>query len=907
MLTLVSHCLLIFLSVRFSYAQSVPSDARYLALQSAANVTNPQIDTVSQLAVPEGYTAAPWYPTPHGGSTPEWAASYAKAAKLVANMTLAEKTNITTGTGYFMGRCVGNTGSADRVGFPQLCLQDGPLGVRNTEGVTAFPAGITVGATWNKKLMYARGAALGEEFRGKGINIHLGPSVGALGRKPRGGRNWEGFGSDPVLQGIAARETVIGIQDQGVIATIKHWIANEQEMFRMYNPFQPGYSSNVDDRTMHELYMWPFAEAIRANVGAVMSAYNAVNGSAATQNSYLINNLLKDELGFQGFMMSDWLAQVSGVATALSGLDMTMPGDPTIPLLGDAWWAFHLTEAVLNGTVPMDRLNDMATRIVATWYKLGQDQEYPTPNFSSWSDDAEGALHPGALISPTGVINEFVDVQADHAIVARAVAAEAVTLLKNVRNTLPLVSSVSLAVFGSAADENPDGINDCADKGCNKGTLTMGWGSGSASLPYLDTPIGALRRRGGNVTEHLTDKFPSGINASEDVALVFITADSGENYITVEGNPGDRTSAGLHAWHNGDELVKKAAEAYDTVVVVVQTVGPILMEEWHDLPSVKAIVFQHLPGQEAGESLTSILYGDESPSGHLPYSITRAESDLPDSVDLVYFQFGQPQDTFSERHYIDYRYLDAHDITPRYAFGHGLSYADFSLDSATMEDVQRLTTRLPQPPAKSTTPSYNNTIPSPSEALEPAGFPRVWRYIYSWLSISDAERAYRTGQSNATSYPYPAGYINTQPNNSVPAEGGPGGNPALFETVFDINVTVSNISPPNVTGKAVVQAYVQFPNSIQERFDTPPLQLRDFDKTEILMMGDEEVLSLSLTRKDVSVWDVGSQNWIIPDVDGEYLVWLGLSSRDLRVRCSSKTFTCGPWSGPIDGSEPATS
>lgn len=132
-----------------------------------------------------------------------------------------------------MDRCVGNTGSAERLGFPQLCLQDGPLGVRTTEGVTAFPAGITTGATWNKELMYLRGVAIGEEFRGKGVNIHLGPSVGALGRKPRGGRNWEGFGSDPVLQGIAASQTVKGIQEQGVIATIKHWIANEQEMFRM--------------------------------------------------------------------------------------------------------------------------------------------------------------------------------------------------------------------------------------------------------------------------------------------------------------------------------------------------------------------------------------------------------------------------------------------------------------------------------------------------------------------------------------------------------------------------------------------------------------------------------------------------------------------------------------------------
>jgi len=126
---------------------------------------------------------------PHGGWVSDWSESYRKASLLVSNMTIAEKTNLTAGTGIFMGRCVGNSGSALRVHIPQLCLQDGPLGVRNTDHNTAFPAGITVGATWDKDLMYQRGVAIGEEFRGKGVNIHLGPSVGPLGRKPRGGRS----------------------------------------------------------------------------------------------------------------------------------------------------------------------------------------------------------------------------------------------------------------------------------------------------------------------------------------------------------------------------------------------------------------------------------------------------------------------------------------------------------------------------------------------------------------------------------------------------------------------------------------------------------------------------------------------------------------------------------------------
>lgn len=131
------------------------------------------------------------------------------------------------------------------MGFPQLCLEDSHNGVRNTDNVTVFPDGITTGATFDKKLMYERAVAIGKEARGKGVHVWLGPTVGPIGRKPKGGRNWEGFGADPTLQAVGARETIKGVQEQGVIATIKHFIGNEQEMYRTYNPFQWGYSSNI--------------------------------------------------------------------------------------------------------------------------------------------------------------------------------------------------------------------------------------------------------------------------------------------------------------------------------------------------------------------------------------------------------------------------------------------------------------------------------------------------------------------------------------------------------------------------------------------------------------------------------------------------------------------------------------
>lgn len=222
--------------------------------------------------VPVDGESEPWYPSPLGGTVKSWEESYKKAADLVRQMTLVEKVNITTGTGWMMGPCVGNTGPVERLGFPSLCLQDGPLGIRFADNITAFPAGITVGATWNKDLMYQRGRAHALEARGKGVNVILGPCMGAFGRLPAGGRNWEGFGPDPVLQGIAAAQTIRGIQDHGVIATAKHFIANEQEHFRQSWEWGTpnAISSNIDDRTLQEIYAWPFAESVRAGVASGM-------------------------------------------------------------------------------------------------------------------------------------------------------------------------------------------------------------------------------------------------------------------------------------------------------------------------------------------------------------------------------------------------------------------------------------------------------------------------------------------------------------------------------------------------------------------------------------------------------------------------------------------------------------
>lgn len=225
-------------------------------------------------------------------------------------------------------------------------------------------------------------------------------------------------------------------------------------------------------------------------------------------------------------------------------------------------------------------------------------------------------------------------------------------MLKNDDDLLPLSTDTPLFLFGTDQEVNPDGANACADHSCNTGTLGMGWGSGTARYSSFDDPLTAIQANASNVTSFYTDSFPAdsklGTVTEDDVAIVFITSDSGENSNTVEGNHGDRDSSGLVAWHDGDQLVQDAAAKFSNVVVVVHTVAPIIVEPWYNLSSVKAILFAHLPGQEAGQSLTNVLFGAVSPSGHLPYSIPVSEDDYPSSVSLTGFGFGQIQDTYTE-------------------------------------------------------------------------------------------------------------------------------------------------------------------------------------------------------------------------------------------------------------------
>jgi len=861
---------------------------------------NGETDSVWQLS-------PPWYPTPQGGTVSSWQESYKKAKALVERMTLVDKVNVTSGVGWSQDLCVGNTAPANSVGFPPLCLQDGPLGLRFMDHSTAFPAGITVGATWNKNLMYKRGRAHAMEAKGKGINVLLGPAMGPFGRMPAGGRVWEGFGADPVLQGVAASQTIKGIQDEGVMATAKHYIANEQEHFRQ--SFEWGLpnalSSNIDDRTLHEIYLWPFADSIRAGVASIMCSYNLVNNSYACGNSKLLNGILKDELGFQGFVQSDWLAQRSGVASALAGLDVTMPGDGLRWMDGKSLWGPELTKAVLNGSVPMPRIDDMTTRVVAAWYQMKQDNTtaWPSPppngtggpNFSSWTNDKVGKIHQGSDDPTTGVVNHFVDVQGIgkdfHGRLAKQIAAEGTVLVNNVNNIRPLSrkgahassgTKYRVGIFGEDAAPNPNGPNACPDRSCNVGTLGSGWGSGAVEFPYLVPPIEALISSFSNssvlLTQQLSNtlpaKMPRSIPSSQDLCLVFISSDAGEGFESWNGIRADRND--LHVDNDGDALVQHvAATCGGPVIVIIHAVGPVVLESWIDHSNVHGVLLANLPGEESGNALASVLFGDVDASGRLPYTVPKSLADYGPGGQVLYYPNGVvPQQNFDEGVFVDYRYFDAHNIEPRYPFGFGLSYTNFTFSNLTLIT---LNPRSPSPaprPEGISPPVYSNDIPSPGSALFPEGFRKLKNRVYPYInSVTDIHKG---------SYPYPKGYDHPQPLS--PAGGAEGGNPDLYTPLFSVNVTVTNTGKRK--GSQVVQLYVSMPegvidSSTGDKIGFPPWQLRAFEKIEI---GPEESMhiQLNVTRKAISYWSRGLGNWVIPD--GVIKVGVGANSRDLPLQ-----------------------
>ncbi|KAI0120946.1 Cel3e-like protein [Xylariales sp. AK1849] len=612
------------------------------------------------------------YPSPSGKGTGVWAGAYVSARELVNQMTLEEKVNITRGFSDTTNVCAGNTGTVPRLGWPGMCLHDAGNGVRAADLVNSYPSAIHAGASWDKNLTYQRGFYIGKEFKAKGINVLLGPNAGPLGRSPLGGRNFEGFSVDPYLSGRLNAETIAGIQDAGVIATIKHLIANEQETYRRPYFGVEAASSNIDDKTLHEFYLWPFMDSVKAGVASVMCSYNRVNNTYACENSKLMNGILKTELSFEGFVMLDWNAQHT-LDSANAGLDMLMPGGGN--------WGSNLTAAVHNGTISEAKVTDMATRIIAAWYLVGQNgTNFPKPGIGMRN-----------LTLPHKQVDARVP-ESKPIILEGAIAGH--VLVKNENETLPFRRNPTmLSVYGYDAtipktkntdvlfqlgyESSPEmgqavlGTEAHFDQAAKGGTIIVGGRAGSNAPSYISDPLSAIQRRAEIDDTWVNWDLSSGnpdVNAASDACLVFVNAISTEGW--------DRD--GLHDDFS-DGLVLNVASKCANTIVIIHTVGVRLVDQWIGHPNVTATIIAHLPGQDSGKALVKLLYGEAVFSGKLPYTMAKNESDYsvykpcnrngPDDFD--------PQCDYTEGVYLDYRDFDSRDVTPRFEFGYGLSYTTF--------------------------------------------------------------------------------------------------------------------------------------------------------------------------------------------------------------------------------------
>ena len=691
---------------------------------------------------------------------------------------------------------------------------------------------------------------------------------------------------DPVLTGVLIAETIQGIQNSGVIACAKHFIGNEQEHFRQQPEavtygfdINEALSSNIDDATMHELYLWPFADAVRAGVGSIMCSYNQLNNSYACQNSHILNYLLKGELGFQGFVMSDWQAQHAGVSTALAGLDMTMPGDTSF-FSRESYWGSNLTIAVLNDTIPMWRLDDMAVRIIAAWYFVGRDKASVPINFDSWTTDTFGDQHFFAK-SGHGLINEHVDVRNEHANLIRQIGSASTVLLKNTNKTLPLTGKEKFtAVFGSDAGENPYGPNGCPDRGCDNGTLAMAWGSGSANFPYLVTPDTAIQNEilsHNGIYQSVTDDYASleiiQLASQASVAIVFANADSGEGYLNVDGNEGDRNN--LTFWKGGDTLIQNVSSLCNNTVLVIHSTGPVLLGDYSDNPNITAILWAGLPGEQSGNSIADVLYGRVNPGAKLPFTLANTRADY--GTDLLYkpnYGGNAPQVAFTEGVFIDHRSLDKRNITPVYEFGYGLSYTTFSFSNLQISRTEGYNKNVYTPTKGFTLPApiYGNSSTDAADYQFPANFTPVLGYIYPYINGTDLAKAVKTSEYSDNSF-IPPNSQNGSAQPLLPAAGAPGGNPQLYDVLYQVHATITNTG--DIAGDEVAQLYI----SLGGPYD-PPKVLRGFERLSILP-GQSAIFQADITRRDISNWDTNSQNWVISSYTKT--VYVGTSSRKLPL------------------------
>ncbi len=534
-----------------------------------------------------------------------------------------------------------------RLGVPALLMSDASLGVTNPgyrEGdtATALPAGLALAATFNPVMARQSGAVVGREARSRGFNVMLAGGIN-LARDPRNGRNFEYLSEDPLLSGVLAAESVNGIQGEGVISTIKHYSLNCNETNRHW------LDAVIDPEAHREADLLAFEIAIeRSHPGSVMTGYNKVNGEYASGNRVLIEDTLKGAWRYRGWVMSDWGATQSW-EFALAGLDQESGAQIDAMMGNGEAFTEPLRAAYEDGKLPRERLSDMVRRILRSIYAVGAD---------SWGASPE------------------VDM-ADHNEIALETARQGIVLLKN-DGVLPLVPGpAKIAVIGGYAHVGvPTGTGSSAvtPPGGYAAVIPIGgpgfMGAGRALCLFPSSPVEALREQ----LPHAQIEFDPGMNPVEsamlarrsDVAIVFA--------IRLEGEGFDNADLSL-PWGQ-DAVIETVAAANAHTIVVLETGNPVAMP-WLD--SVSAVVEAWYPGQAGGQAIAEILTGRVNPAGRLPITFPTdlAQTPRPELPGLS-LPWGTPMSIrYDEGAEVGYRWFARTGAKPLFAFGHGLSYANF--------------------------------------------------------------------------------------------------------------------------------------------------------------------------------------------------------------------------------------
>jgi beta-glucosidase len=576
--------------------------------------------------------AALWLPASalpqDSGSPPPWMnrslSPERRAALLVERMTLDEKITMFHGVspipikGY-----VGYVPPNTRLAIPALRLADGRAGVGNgAKDVTLMPAPIAAAASWDRALMNSFGKLLGDEEWRKGANVALAPSIDVI-RVPQWGRTFESYGEDPYFNGQMAIAEIEGIQSEGPIADENMYLTMNQEDNRLKE------DSVVDERTLQEIYLPPFEAATKdAHVGTAMCAYVKTNGVYSCENLHLLHDLLKTQLGFDGWVMSDWGATHSTVDSVNHGLDQQMP---------DAeFYGAALKDAVNKGMVSTETINEHVRRILVPMFRQGLFDKQQT---GDWLANVRSAEHDAF---------------------SRAVAEQGTVLLKNDRDILPLLGHSSIAVIGMAGDAKPK---------------VEGGGSSWVEAPYAVSPLDGIRKRAGagsNVTYGDGNDLTKAANVARaaKVAIVFVN--------TAETEGADRRD--LRLPDNQDQLISAVAAANPNTIVVLDTGGPVLMT-W--ITHVRGVIQAWYPGQEDGNAIAAILYGDVNPAAKLPLTFPRSESAVP-TASAQQWPGVNGISKYDEKLNVGYRWYDSTNTAPLFPFGFGLSYTTFKLSHLTV-------------------------------------------------------------------------------------------------------------------------------------------------------------------------------------------------------------------------------